>query len=158
LVVAAVEVAAVRDARLLRGFGEGVEDVPAQPLLLDAPLAARTLALRVEPGRGVEGVGTLVEVLVLEEVRQALVPAPAGVGAEADPVVRRGGLGVGGALHCASPGNSLTRPSDITSTARAASRMPMSRVMTLMPVLPSTRAIRPDRLNASQTDRPMTTP
>ena len=40
LVVAAVEVLDVRNAGLLRGLRERVEDVPAQPLLLDAPLAA----------------------------------------------------------------------------------------------------------------------
>ena len=40
-VVAAVEVVAGRDAGLLRGLREGVEDLPAQALLLDAPLAAR---------------------------------------------------------------------------------------------------------------------
>jgi hypothetical protein len=39
-VVAAVEVVGVRDAGLLRRLREGLADVPAQPLLLDAPLAA----------------------------------------------------------------------------------------------------------------------
>ena len=75
LVVAAVEVVGVRDAGLLRGRGEGVEHVPAQALLLDPPLAAGTLAGRIEPGRGVERVGAPVEVLVLEEVGQALRPS-----------------------------------------------------------------------------------
>ena len=65
-VVAAVEVVAGRDAGLLRRLREGVEDLPAQALLLHAPLAAGALAGGIEAGRGVEGVGTLVEVLVLE--------------------------------------------------------------------------------------------
>src|SRR6478672_2493437 len=86
--------------------------------------------------------------------------APGGAGAADDVVV--GGRGLGGVRRRhrepPRPGNSFTRPSDITSTARAASRMPISRVMTLMPVRPSTRAIRGERLNASQTDRPITTP
>lgn len=58
----------------------------------------------------------------------------------------------------ASTGNNLIRPSDITSTASAARIRPISRVITLMPVLPSTLAMRPDMLKASQTARPITTP
>ena len=57
-----------------------------------------------------------------------------------------------------SPGNNLPSPSDITSTASAARSRPMRRVITLMPVFPSTLAMRPDRLKATHTDRPMTTP
>jgi hypothetical protein len=45
-----------------------------------------------------------------------------------------------GAFHF-NTGNILPSPSAITSTARAARIRPMSRVITLMPVLPSTRAI-----------------
>ena len=55
-------------------------------------------------------------------------------------------------------GNSLTRPSDITSTASAASSRPISRVMTLMPVRPTTRAMRPARPKAIQIASAMTTP
>ncbi len=231
-----------------------------QPLLLDSPLAARAAAGRIEPGRGMEGVGALVEILVLEEVGQAFGPAPAGVHAVAvasapavvvarlaahvdhavdaaraaehlaariaqapavepgsrlgriepvgariadavqiadrdvDPevvvlasrldqedVLRRVGAqavgeqaagGAGAAndvvvtdacfgVHraaVASTGNSFTNPSDITSTASAARSRPIRRVITLMPVLPINRAIRPDRLNATQIASAMTTP
>src|SRR5690606_4518497 len=83
LVVPAVEVVGGRDAGLLRRLREGVEDGPVQALLLHAPLAAGAPALGVEARGGVEVVGALVEVLVPPEVGQALVPAPAGVGAEA---------------------------------------------------------------------------
>ncbi len=41
----------------------------------------------------------------------------------------------------ANIGNNFTSPSDITSTASAAKISPIRRVITLMPVLPSTRAI-----------------
>ena len=258
-VVAAVEVVAARQAGLDGGGEKGVEDRPVQALLLDAPFAALALAGRIEPGRGVERVGALVEVLVLEEVRQALAPAPARVGAvavadapavvvarlpahvdhavdaaraaqhlaariaQAPAVQAGGGLGrvqpvgarvadaievadrdvdpevvvaaagldhedvlatigaepvgeqaAGGAgaaddvvvanvAHgqrrpVASTGKSFTRPSDITSTARAASSRPISRVMTLMPVRPTTRAMRPARPNAIQIASAMTTP
>src|SRR5205814_10469173 len=64
-VVAAVEVLAVRDAGLLCRFGERIEDVPAQALPLDAPLAAGPPALGVETRRGMKLVGAAVVVLVL---------------------------------------------------------------------------------------------
>ena len=82
-VVAAVEVVAARQAGFDGGLDEGIEDRPVQALLLDSPFAALAPAARIEPRRGVEGVGAFVEVLVLEEVRQALGPAPAGIGAVA---------------------------------------------------------------------------
>jgi hypothetical protein len=46
----------------------------------------------------------------------------------------------------------------MTSTASAASSRPISRVITLIPVLPIARAMRPDRLNAIQTASAITTP
>ena len=58
----------------------------------------------------------------------------------------------------ASTGNSFSSPSAITSTASAASSRPIRRVITLMPVLPSTRAMVPDRLKQAQTASPITTP
>jgi RNA polymerase sigma factor (sigma-70 family) len=58
----------------------------------------------------------------------------------------------------ASAGNSFVRPSAMTSTAIAARIRPISRVMTLMPVLPSTREILSAALNASQTVSPITMP
>src|SRR6185369_8692714 len=76
-VVAAVEVLGVRDARLLRGLAERVQDVPAQPLTLDPPLAAGA----------VRRVGALVVVLVLLERGQALRPAPARIAGELRPAV-----------------------------------------------------------------------
>src|SRR4029079_18086386 len=82
-VVASVEVVAARPPRLDGAGEEGVQDRPVQALLLDAPLAAGSLAGRIEARRGVEGVGAFVEILVLEEVGQALGPAPARVGAMA---------------------------------------------------------------------------
>jgi hypothetical protein len=45
-VVAAVEVVGQRNARLLRRGLEGIQHVPAQALLLDAPFAAVAMELR----------------------------------------------------------------------------------------------------------------
>ena len=78
-VVASVEVVDPRDAGLLGSGGEGVEHVPAQALLLDTPLAALACAGRIEPRCRVEGIGALVEVFVLQEIGQALGPAPPGL-------------------------------------------------------------------------------
>ena len=66
LVAAPVEVRRGRNARLLRGLRKGVQNVPAQALLFDAPLAACA----------VQRVGALVMVFVLLEVGQGVVPAP----------------------------------------------------------------------------------
>lgn len=57
-----------------------------------------------------------------------------------------------------SIGNSLPKPSAITSTASAASIRPIRRVITLMPVLPSTRAMGSARAKHSAVARPITTP
>ena len=76
LVVAVVEVVPARDADLLGGVAKGLEDVPAQPLARDLPLAAGAVqrALAAEA------------VLGAAEVGQHVVPAPAGI-AELAPVV-----------------------------------------------------------------------
>jgi hypothetical protein len=50
------------------------------------------------------------------------------------------------------------KPSDITSTARAASIKPIRRVITLMPVLPRTRAIGCASKKHSAVAKAMTTP
>ena len=60
--------------------------------------------------------------------------------------------------HPPSTGNSLCSPSAITSTARAAKIRPIRRVITLMPVLPSTRAIGAARAKHRAVARPITTP
>ena len=57
-----------------------------------------------------------------------------------------------------SAGKSLIKPSDITSTANAAKIKPMSRVMTLMPVLPSTRAMGCAKVKANAVARAITKP
>ena len=57
-----------------------------------------------------------------------------------------------------SAGNSLSRPSDNSSTAIAARISPISRVITLMPVRPSSLAMRPAAENAAKVATPMTTP
>lgn len=57
-----------------------------------------------------------------------------------------------------STGKSLPSPSAITSTARAARIRPMSRVITLMPVLPSTRAIGSASAKHTAVAKAMTTP
>jgi hypothetical protein len=82
LVVAAVEVVGGRDAGLLRPR-ERVEHVPAQALLLDAPLA--TGAVGSKPGRRAAGAAPVV--LVALEVGQAEVPAPARVAHHRGPAV-----------------------------------------------------------------------
>jgi hypothetical protein len=74
LVVAAVEVLGVRDAGLLRGLAQTRRGCPSAGAA--SRPATRRPARPVEPGRVV---GAAVEVLVLQEKRQALVPAPAGV-------------------------------------------------------------------------------
>ena len=55
-------------------------------------------------------------------------------------------------------GNSLLRPSAISSTASAARTSPISRVITLMPVLPSARAIGPASEKHSAVASATTTP
>ncbi len=77
LVVAAVEVVGLRDARLRRRLAEGVEDVPAQTLVLHAPLPA--LAVHLVGG----DCGLILRLL---EIGQHVVPAPARI-AELAPVV-----------------------------------------------------------------------
>ena len=56
-VVAAVEVVVGGNARLYRGLGKGIEHVPAQALLLDAPFAAGL----VVPHQGAVVIGRLLE-------------------------------------------------------------------------------------------------
>lgn len=60
--------------------------------------------------------------------------------------------------QCISAGKSLTRPSDMTSTAMAARMRPIRRVMTLIPVWPMNFPIRPAAESASHVARPMTRP
>ena len=57
----------------LGGIGEGIEDLPAHPRLLDAPLAAAGVHLPevVDAHRPL--------VLVLQEIGQHVVPAPADI-------------------------------------------------------------------------------
>jgi len=61
-------------------------------------------------------------------------------------------------LALESTGNSSTSPSAMISTANAARISPISRVMMLMPVCPSSRLMRPDAAKASSTARATTTP
>src|SRR5580658_2070769 len=77
LVVAAVEVAGFGNPGLLRGLHKGIENVPAQPLFLDAPLAA-------DP---VELAAAAMMVLMLPEGRQYIGPAPRIVAGEARPLI-----------------------------------------------------------------------
>ena len=87
LVVAAVEVFRGRDAGLLRGLRERIEDLPRQPLLLDAPFAAGPRTAGVETGRGMHLVGAAPVVLVAQEVRHAVLPTPRIVTGELRPLV-----------------------------------------------------------------------
>ena len=73
LVVAAIEILDLGDAGFRRRVAEGVQDLPADARLLDAPLAAA----RVQVLEGVLRERPLV--LVLLEVGQHVVPAPAGI-------------------------------------------------------------------------------
>src|SRR5690606_38097933 len=85
LVVAAVEVVDARDAGLLRGLGPSVENLPAHPRLLDAPLTASGMD-------AVESIGLHRPlVLVLEKERKPVVPRPTRI-AELAPVVVVAGL------------------------------------------------------------------
>jgi hypothetical protein len=76
VVVAAVEVGAGRQPGLHRGLGPGVEQVPAQALLLDAPLAAGA----------VPWVGAAVVVFMALEVGQHRVPGPACIAGQLGPL------------------------------------------------------------------------
>ena len=76
LVVAAVEIVGLRDAALLGGVAERVEDLPRHPRRLDPPFAAGAVEL----------VRTLPVVLRPLEQRQHVVPGPAGI-AELAPVI-----------------------------------------------------------------------
>ena len=66
-VVAAVEIAAFGDPRLLGGIGEGVKNLPAQTLFLDPPLAALAMQVRA----------ALKVIFRALEQRQDIVPSPA---------------------------------------------------------------------------------
>ena len=84
LVVAVVEVRARGDARLLRRRAEGVEDLPAQPLLLDPPFAVRAVQpverrIRPRPGAPVALVG--------DEIRQDAAPGPVRLAGQLRPGV-----------------------------------------------------------------------
>ena len=57
-----------------------------------------------------------------------------------------------------STGKSLVSPSASNSTATTARIKPISRVMMLMPVLPSALAMRPEAMNTAQVTAPTTTP
>ena len=105
LVVAAVEVVGGRNAGLLRGLRKGVEHIPAQALLLDAPFTAglvvaqhlapdgvRRLARRFQQFGGralgaVRGVGALVMVFVQLEPGQRVAPGPGLVAGQLRPLV-----------------------------------------------------------------------
>src|SRR5882672_214800 len=80
-IVAAVEIADAGNADGHGGVAHGVEDRPMQALFLDAPLAAAAVTV----------VGAVHEVLVLLEIGQHIVPAPAGI-AELAPVIVVAGL------------------------------------------------------------------
>ncbi|MCY1230310.1 hypothetical protein D9M72_427190 [compost metagenome] len=76
-VVALVEVVGTRDAGLFRRIGKALENVPAQPLRFDAPLAVGTM----------EFARAAVVVLAALEQRKHVVPFPAVVAGQAGPVV-----------------------------------------------------------------------
>ena len=82
LVVAAVEIVGGRDAGLLCGGREGVQDLPAQALALDAPFAARAM----------RRVGAAPVVFMAHEVRQAMLPAPGRVARQPGPLAGEPGL------------------------------------------------------------------
>ena len=82
-IAAAIEIAAARNTGLRCGLRERIENVPAQPLLLDSPLAA---------GRMVSGelrvrAAAEVMILVLPESGQDLGPAPGIIAGELGPVI-----------------------------------------------------------------------
>ena len=81
LVVAAIEIVGLGDAALLRGVAECVQDLPADPGRLDAPLAAGAVELA----------GAQPMVLGPLEQGQDVVPGPAGI-AELAPMVVVGRL------------------------------------------------------------------
>src|SRR3989344_4750458 len=90
-VAAAVEVVGGRDARLLRGLGKAIEDIPAQALLFHAPLAGAAGGLvamqALEVFIHAAGLVQAPVVLVAAEVGQGVVPAPAGVARQFGPLV-----------------------------------------------------------------------
>ena len=90
----------------------------------------------------------------------AAVPLAPHQGLPATPWVAapQAGAGPYRATWLPSTGNSLVSPSASSSTAIAARMRPISRVITLMPVRPSTRAIRSDALKTAQVISAMAAP
>ena len=101
LVVTPVEILGGSNAGLLRSLCKGIEHVPAQALLLDAPLATRpavpqqlavvgrtvTHQFRRHTARAVGSVGSQVMIFVQLEIRQGLVPGPGLVSRQPGPLV-----------------------------------------------------------------------
>ena len=154
---------------------------------VDARRAAQRLAARVAQRAAVQaglGLGLVKPVgarvadaiqIAHRDVNPVVVVAPAGldhqhplagVGAQAVGQQAAGGAAadddvVEDVLAHGVPrrtGNSLLRPSAISSTASAARIKPISRVITLMPVLPSARAIGPASEKHSAVASATTTP
>ena len=81
-VASPVEVVGGRQPGLLSRPCDRVEDRPVQALPLDSPLTTLALPAGVETGGGMKGIGTTVGILVLQEVREAVVPAPSRIRTE----------------------------------------------------------------------------
>src|SRR5690606_16425594 len=92
-VVALVEIVAGRNARLLRSLGKGIENIPAQPLLLDPPFSAvavqraELLARRVVAKGTIGGGIKTVVIFVCLEVRETSLPRPFLIAHQAGPTV-----------------------------------------------------------------------
>jgi hypothetical protein len=86
-VVAAVEIGGSGNAGLLRGLHEGIENAPAQPLLLNAPLAANPVELRERCIQRAVARRPAMMVLVLPERRQDIGPAPSIIAGNARPLI-----------------------------------------------------------------------